>query len=107
MAEVDRSSKIAWTIVKVIFTLARFWVGALCLLGALGAVLNIAGLTQTGFDGHPLYRQFGFELPMAVWHAILLTALALLIWPWQFNPLFRLVGKLRRHQRSSRLPKTS
>lgn len=74
MIDNDRAPAIAWSIFRTLIYLARFWIGAICLLAAVGAIISIFG---------------SYNPALAVWHAFILMVLALFIWPPRYNPPLR------------------
>lgn len=71
----NNAADIAWTVIKVILYLIRFWIGGFCLLAALGAAVAVFNGSET------------------VWHAFILLVFGLIIWPQRYNPLFRRLGR--------------
>lgn len=81
MMDNDRAPSIAWTIIRVVVYVARFWIGAFCLLAGIGAIISIFG---------------SYRPAVAAWHALILVLLAFFIWPQRYNPPLRFAARIAR-----------
>lgn len=85
--QTDRANDLAWTIVKVIFNLARF---------ALGAIFTVGFFMALVYWGDDFSLDYAPAFWSGLWHVLLCGVLAFFIWPQRYGPPTKLIELYQR-----------